>query len=275
LTCTRRPTPRTIGAVAQEMFLRLLRTGYIYRACPCTPSTASSCKRFLADRYVEGTCPLRQPQRPRRPVRQLRPHAGRHRADRAALQASAARRPSCARPSTSSWTWASSTRRSCGVDQPGQRALAPQRPQLHARPTGIGRAARPAHHPRHPVGGAVPVEGFETSASTSGLTPSSATSRPRGVGQIRGQPEAWREWWTRRGARASSYNFIGKDNIPFHTIIWPGMLIGYGGLNLPYDVPANEYLNGRRGTSSPRAALGHRGAGRSSSATTPTRCATS
>ena len=36
---------------------------------------------------------------------------------------------------------------------------------------------------------------------------------------------------------------MGKDNIPFHTIIWPAMLMGYGGLNLPYDVPANEFLN--------------------------------
>jgi len=39
-----------------------------------------------------------------------------------------------------------------------------------------------------------------------------------------------------------SYYFIGKDNIPFHTLIWPAMLMGYGGLNLPYDVPANEFL---------------------------------
>ena len=38
------------------------------------------------------------------------------------------------------------------------------------------------------------------------------------------------------------YYFLGKDNIPFHTIIWPAILLGYGGLNLPYDVPANEYL---------------------------------
>ena len=38
------------------------------------------------------------------------------------------------------------------------------------------------------------------------------------------------------------YYFLGKDNIPFHTIIWPAILMGYGGLNLPYDVPANEYL---------------------------------
>jgi methionyl-tRNA synthetase len=36
---------------------------------------------------------------------------------------------------------------------------------------------------------------------------------------------------------------MGKDNIPFHTVIWPSMLLGYGNLNLPYDVPANEYLN--------------------------------
>ena len=59
--------------------------------------------------------------------------------------------------------------------------------------------------------------------------------------KITGNPEAWRDWW--QDPEARSYYFIGKDNIPFHAIIWPGMLIGYGGLNLPYDVPANEYLN--------------------------------
>ncbi len=57
-----------------------------------------------------------------------------------------------------------------------------------------------------------------------------------------GDPEAWRAWWQDPAAR--TYHFIGKDNIEFHTIIWPGMLIGYDhSLNLPYDVPANEYLN--------------------------------
>jgi methionyl-tRNA synthetase len=55
-----------------------------------------------------------------------------------------------------------------------------------------------------------------------------------------GKPTAWESWWKQPGR---SYYFIGKDNIPFHTVIWPGMLWGYGGLNLPYDVPANEYLN--------------------------------
>lgn len=55
-----------------------------------------------------------------------------------------------------------------------------------------------------------------------------------------GDKESWRNFWT---GEAKSYYFIGKDNIPFHTIIWPAMLMGYNGLNLPYDVPANEFLN--------------------------------
>jgi methionyl-tRNA synthetase len=56
-----------------------------------------------------------------------------------------------------------------------------------------------------------------------------------------GDEDRWREWW--QDAEVRSYYFIGKDNIAFHTIIWPAMLYGYGGLNLPYDVPSNEYLN--------------------------------
>ncbi len=58
--------------------------------------------------------------------------------------------------------------------------------------------------------------------------------------QARGDPEAWRSFW--EDPATKSYYFVGKDNIPFHTIIWPSMLMGSGGLNLPYDVPANEFL---------------------------------
>jgi methionyl-tRNA synthetase len=57
--------------------------------------------------------------------------------------------------------------------------------------------------------------------------------------QRRDEPDAWRKFWQEE---CKSYYFIGKDNIPFHTIIWPAMLMGYGGLNLPYDVPSNEFL---------------------------------
>jgi methionyl-tRNA synthetase len=58
--------------------------------------------------------------------------------------------------------------------------------------------------------------------------------------QIQKDTEKWRLFWDQESTRA--YYFIGKDNIVFHSIIWPAMLMGYGGLNLPYDVPANEFL---------------------------------
>ena len=56
-----------------------------------------------------------------------------------------------------------------------------------------------------------------------------------------GKSDRWEDFWKDPDTR--SYYFIGKDNIPFHSIIWPAMLMGYGGLNLPYDVPANEFLS--------------------------------
>jgi methionyl-tRNA synthetase len=58
--------------------------------------------------------------------------------------------------------------------------------------------------------------------------------------QHSGDPEAWRDFW--QDPACKSYYFIGKDNIWFHTLSWPAQLMGYGELNLPYDVPANQYL---------------------------------
>ena len=55
-----------------------------------------------------------------------------------------------------------------------------------------------------------------------------------------GDPDAWKAWW--ENPDAESYYFIGKDNVVFHAVIWPCQLMGYGGLNLPTDVPANQYI---------------------------------
>jgi methionyl-tRNA synthetase len=62
----------------------------------------------------------------------------------------------------------------------------------------------------------------------------------------RGTPEAWRDWWQDPAAR--HYYFMGKDNITFHTVMWPAILLGAGDLDLPYDVAASEFLTmeGRR-----------------------------
>ena len=66
----------------------------------------------------------------------------------------------------------------------------------------------------------------------------------------RGEPDAWRAWWQDPDAR--HYYFMGKDNIVFHTVIWPAELLGYGSggefgagrgdLILPYDIVASEFL---------------------------------
>ncbi len=64
--------------------------------------------------------------------------------------------------------------------------------------------------------------------------------------QRQGTPDAWRDFW--QNADCRSYYFIGKDNIFFHTISWPATLMAYrdaegAPLNLPYDVPANQFMN--------------------------------
>jgi methionyl-tRNA synthetase len=68
--------------------------------------------------------------------------------------------------------------------------------------------------------------------------------------QSSGEPDAWREWWQNPDS-LHSY-FMGKDNIVFHTVIWPSMLLGYGvggdleagkgQLHLPDEVVASEFL---------------------------------
>jgi methionyl-tRNA synthetase len=65
-----------------------------------------------------------------------------------------------------------------------------------------------------------------------------------------GDPDAWREWW--QNAESRHYYFMGKDNVAFHTVIWPSILLGYDGggefgagrgdLVLPHDVVSSEYL---------------------------------
>ena len=78
-----------------------------------------------------------------------------------------------------------------------------------------------------------------------------------------GDPQAWRAWWN--DPQALSYYFMGKDNIVFHSQIWPAELLGYdgrgerggapgelGSLNLPTEVVSSEFLTmeGRKFSSS-------------------------
>jgi methionyl-tRNA synthetase len=57
----------------------------------------------------------------------------------------------------------------------------------------------------------------------------------------RGTPDKWREYWCEDDTRM--IHFIGKDNIIFHAIVFPAMLMAHGGFVLAENVPANEFLN--------------------------------
>jgi methionyl-tRNA synthetase len=78
-----------------------------------------------------------------------------------------------------------------------------------------------------------------------------------------GDPDAWRQWW--QSPDSDAYYFMGKDNIVFHSEIWPAQLLGYNGegdkggtpgnlgrLNLPTEVVSSEFLTmeGRKFSSS-------------------------
>ncbi|MFQ5572579.1 MAG: methionine--tRNA ligase, partial [Rhodothermales bacterium] len=56
-----------------------------------------------------------------------------------------------------------------------------------------------------------------------------------------GDPELWRTYWQDEDTKL--LHFIGKDNIVFHTLMFPAMLMAYGTYVVPENVPANEFLN--------------------------------
>ncbi len=233
----------THWAVTQDMFLRHLETGNIYRDVQRQLYSLDD-RRWLPDRYVEGTCPvcgyteargdqcdncgstydaveLLDPRSKISGSRNLEVRETEHFfLDLARLN-----------PALEAWI------------QDGQKG--------HWRPNvlNFSRAQIESGVLRgRPItrdidwGVAIPVEGYDDKRiyvwydAVIGYL--SATKE---WAALTGQPEAWHAWWD-ADADVRTYHFIGKDNIPFHAIIWPSMLIGYGGLKLPYDVASNEYL---------------------------------
>ena len=59
--------------------------------------------------------------------------------------------------------------------------------------------------------------------------------------QNRGTPERWRDYWCDEKTRL--VHFIGKDNIVFHAIVWPAVLMAHEEFIIPSEIPANEFLN--------------------------------
>ena len=224
--------------VSQDIFLTLFNKGYIYKAAMAQPF-CPHCQRFLPDRYIEGTCPY--------------------------CNSSGARGDQCddcGKP-INAVELINPRCRSCGAAPQFKdsehfylkltafrdRLLDWVKQQTHWRQNVLSFTMR------YLEGGLkdraitrdidwgipLPLDGFEGKClyvwfeAVIGYL-----SAAKEWAKSSSDDEKWRAFWQDNTTKV--YNFIGKDNIIFHTIIWPAMLMGYDGLNLPYDVPANEFL---------------------------------
>ena len=225
-------------ATAQEMFLTLLDKGYIYKDTMALPY-CDTCKRFLPDRYVEGTCP----------------HCGNPnaRGDQCeecgkTLDPKDLLNLRC-RISGDTPEIKDSEHFFLKLSAFRDQLLSWVQVQSHWRPNVLNFTRRYLEDGLKDRaitrdiqwGVPIPLEGYEGKRiyvwfeAVIGYL-----SAAKEWAQRNGRPDQWQDFWQKD---CKAYYFLGKDNIPFHTLIWPGMLMGYGGLNLPYDIPANEFLN--------------------------------
>jgi methionyl-tRNA synthetase len=238
--------------VSQDIFLSLLENEYLYRKI--TPQMYSPmADKFLPDRYVEGTCPVCGYTRARGDqcdnCNTLFESASelidpRSKSDESALELRDTEHffldlPALAEDGLADWLHSE--------DKAHWRPQVIKFARNFVDEGLIGRAVTRDMD----WGIDVPVAGFEGKvlyvwfeAVIGYLSASIEWARNRG------DEDAWRNWWQNPEARG--VYFIGKDNIPFHAIFWPAQLLGSKGLyaddpkahlNLPYDVPANEFMN--------------------------------
>jgi len=233
-TSTRTPNHEK---TAQDIFLNLLEKGFIYKQSVSQP-WCEKCRRFLPDRYVEGTCPLCKS-----------PNARGDQCEQCGKPMNpsdliGARCHTCGTPPV----YKESEHFFLKLSAFEQPLLAWVKEQTHWRSNVLNFTTRYLEEGLHDRaitrdidwGIPLPLPGYPGKRiyvwfeAVIGYL-----SASKEWAQKSGDPEAWRRFWE---GDARGYYFIGKDNIPFHTIVWPAMLMGYGGLNLPYDVPANEFL---------------------------------
>jgi methionyl-tRNA synthetase len=88
----------------------------------------------------------------------------------------------------------------------------------------------------------VPLEGFDGKVIYVWFeAPMGYISATKELFIERGEPDKWKDYWT--DPETKLVHFLGKDNVIFHAIIFPAMNIAYGGIVLPDNIPANEFLN--------------------------------
>ncbi|MCD6567176.1 MAG: methionine--tRNA ligase [Dehalococcoidia bacterium] len=223
--------------VTHDIFLTLLRKGYIYRDT-MLQAYCSRCQRFLPDRYLEGTCPHCGFDKARgdqcevcgRPVNPF---------DLKDLRCYLCSATPQFRSSEHFFLRLSAFQKQLEEWMSGQTCW--RRNVLGATWKFLDEGLKDRAITRDLDWGiSVPQDGFDDKriyvwfeAVIGYLSASKEWAR------LRGDESAWQPFWRGEG---KSFYFVGKDNIFFHTLVWPAMLLGYGDLNLPYNVPGNEFL---------------------------------
>jgi methionyl-tRNA synthetase len=238
--------------VSQDMFLSLKENGYLYTKI--TPQMYSpTANRFLPDRYIEGTCPNCGYKQARGDQcdncntlfeiasQLINP---RSKLDNSPLEVRDTEHffldlPALAEQGLAEWIQSDKEHWRPQVINFARNFIVEQGL--------IGRAVTRDMD----WGVAVPVDGFEGKVlyvwfeAVMGYLSAAIEATHN-----QGDPDGWRKWWHNPAAR--TVYFIGKDNIPFHAVMWPAQLLGAKGLyaddpqqilNLPYDIPANEFMN--------------------------------
>jgi methionyl-tRNA synthetase len=248
-------------AIAKEMFLRLLKNEYLFQAKQKQLYSETQ-QRFLPDRLVEGTCPICGYDKARGDqcdncgnlldgTQLINPRSRSNPDDKLTIRESehyfldlpALREPVLDYLSDKDSYWRNTV-------LPSSRRYAEEmEPRAFTRDLNWGIPI-----PVHDAEGKRIYVWYEALLGYLSATIEWA--------RITGKPEAWKEFWYDPNTKI--YNFIGKDNILFHTVLWQSVLIGMENLeseqptpspslkggeqkerkfNLPYDVPANQYVN--------------------------------
>jgi methionyl-tRNA synthetase len=232
--------------ITQDFFLTLYEKGYIYKDTMQSPYCPTD-RRFLPDRYIEGTCPICG-----------YPSARGDQCDNCGhtLDPIDLIDPKCRLCGSKTSKLEMRMTDHFFLDLPKLQEPLMQwlsQGKEHWRPNTLSFAMnwlkdglRPRAITRDLDWGVpIPLEGYDDKriyvwfdAVIGYFSASVEWAEQQGV------PEAWKTWWVpgQTDPAVKPYYFIGKDNIPFHTIIWPAMLLGYGNRNLPYDVPASEFM---------------------------------
>ncbi|MCS7258298.1 MAG: methionine--tRNA ligase [candidate division WOR-3 bacterium] len=224
---------------AQEFFLKIYTRGYVY------PKTISQfycpeCKMFLADRYVIGRCPYCENDKARGDQCEL---CGRW------LEPFNLIEPKC---------------RTCG-STPHERQTTHYFFKLSEFENALKTWIKEKSHWKDNVKKFCEgwfAQGLEDRAITRDLTwgvkvplpeaqdkvlyvwfdaPIGYISSTKEWAEKKGKPDLWKDYWL--DPKTKLVHFIGKDNIVFHAIVWPAMLMAHGDYVLPSEIPANEFLN--------------------------------